>query len=63
MTKPGSSSTKAAGAGSWTVRGFSWLGATQALVIADVETWVGKAEAAERRLRAARDVLVPLGDI
>ena len=44
-------------------RGLSWLGAIQALVIAGVETWVGKPEAAERRLRAARDVLVPLGDI
>ena len=44
-------------------RGLSWLGAIQALVIAGVETWIGKPEAAERRLRAARDVLVPLGDI
>jgi class 3 adenylate cyclase len=44
-------------------RGLSWLGAIEALVIAGVESWIGKPEAAERRLRAARDVLVPLGDI
>ena len=43
--------------------GLGWLGAAHALVIADVETWVGNAEAAERRLREARDVLVTLGDI
>jgi class 3 adenylate cyclase len=43
--------------------GLSWLGATHALVMANVEISVGKPEAAERRLREARDVLVTLGDI
>ena len=43
--------------------GLRWLGATHALVIAGVETSVGKPEAGERRLRDARDVLVPLGDV
>jgi hypothetical protein len=43
--------------------GLSWLGATHSLMIATVETSVGRAEASERRLREARDVLVALGDI
>jgi class 3 adenylate cyclase/tetratricopeptide (TPR) repeat protein len=43
--------------------GLGWLGAAHALVIAGVETSVGNAEAAERRLREARDVLVTLGDV
>ena len=43
--------------------GLGWLAATHALVIASVETSVGNPDAAERRLRDARDVLVPLGDI
>ena len=43
--------------------GLGWLGATQALVIAPVETSAGNPDAAERRLRDARDVLVSLGDI
>jgi hypothetical protein len=43
--------------------GLSWLGATHALLIANVEIWVGKSEAGERRLREARDVLVTSGDI
>ena len=43
--------------------GLSWLAAAHGLVIASVETWVGNAEAGERRLREARDVLVTLGDI
>ena len=63
VTKPGSSSTNARWRGVVDSRGLSWLGAIHALVIAGVETWIGKPEAAERRLRAARDVLVPLGDI
>jgi class 3 adenylate cyclase/tetratricopeptide (TPR) repeat protein len=43
--------------------GLSWLGATHALLIANVEIWAGNAERGERRLREARDVLVALGDI
>jgi len=43
--------------------GLGWLGATQAIPFAIVETWCGKAEAAERRLREAREVLVALGDV
>ena len=43
--------------------GLGWLGATHALVTGWVETSVGRPEAAERRLREARDVLVALGDI
>jgi len=43
--------------------GLGWLGATHALVIASVETSTGNPDAAERRLRDARDVLVSLGDI
>ena len=43
--------------------GLGWLGATQALVIAPVETSAGNPDAAERRLRDARDVLASLGDI
>jgi class 3 adenylate cyclase len=43
--------------------GLSWLGATHALVIANVEIWVGNAERSERRLNEARNVLVTLGDI
>jgi class 3 adenylate cyclase/tetratricopeptide (TPR) repeat protein len=43
--------------------GLGWLGAAHALVMANVEIWVGTPEAAERRLREARDVLVALGDI
>jgi tetratricopeptide (TPR) repeat protein len=43
--------------------GLSWLAAAHALVMANVETWVGNAEVGERRLREARDVLVKLGDI
>ncbi len=43
--------------------GLSWLGAAHALVIAGVEIWVGNAEAGERRLRQARDILTSLGDI
>ncbi len=43
--------------------GLGWLGATHALAIADVETSIGSPDAAERRLRDARDVLVTFGDI
>ncbi len=43
--------------------GLGWLGATQAIPFAIVETWCGDAEAAEHRLREAREVLVALGDI
>jgi class 3 adenylate cyclase len=43
--------------------GLGWLGAAHALEIANVETSVGKAEEAERRLNGARDVLAALGDI
>jgi tetratricopeptide (TPR) repeat protein len=43
--------------------GLGWLGAAHALLIANVETSVGNARAAERRLRDARDLLVALGDI
>ena len=43
--------------------GLGWLGATHELVIAGVETSVGRPDAGERRLRDARDVLVALGDV
>ena len=43
--------------------GLSWLGAAHAIVIADVEIRVGDPEGAERRLRAARDILTALGDL
>jgi hypothetical protein len=43
--------------------GLTWLGAAQALVIANAEIWAGDAEGAERRLRHARDVLAAVGDI
>ncbi|HEY6568477.1 MAG TPA: hypothetical protein VI341_13255, partial [Actinomycetota bacterium] len=43
--------------------GLTWLGATHALQIAGLETWVGDAEGGERRLRDAREVLVALGDV
>jgi hypothetical protein len=43
--------------------GLGWLGGAHALVIASVETSTGNPDAAERRLRDARDVLVSLGDI
>jgi hypothetical protein len=43
--------------------GLTWLGAAHALVIANAEIWAGDAEAAERRLHEARDVLAALGDI
>jgi tetratricopeptide (TPR) repeat protein len=43
--------------------GLTWLGAAHALVIANVEISAGDAEAAERRLHEARDVLAALGDI
>ncbi|MDX6591517.1 MAG: hypothetical protein QOJ13_713 [Gaiellales bacterium] len=43
--------------------GLGWLGAAQALVIASVETVIGHPDAAERRLRTARDILTALGDI
>jgi hypothetical protein len=42
--------------------GLTWLGAAHALVIANAEIWAD-AEAAERRLHEARDVLAALGDI
>jgi hypothetical protein len=43
--------------------GLGWLGATPAIQLALIETSIGRAEAAERRLREAREVLVTLGDI
>ncbi len=43
--------------------GLTWLGAAHNLVIAGPEIWAGDAEAAERRLREAREVLAALGDI
>jgi hypothetical protein len=43
--------------------GLTGLGAEISLIIADAEVWAGAAEAAERRLREAREVLAPLGDI
>jgi class 3 adenylate cyclase len=43
--------------------GLGWLGATQAIPIAIMESWCGNAEAAEHRLREAREVLVALGDV
>jgi hypothetical protein len=43
--------------------GLSWLGAAHALVMAALETWTGRAPAAERRLREAREVLAAAGDV
>jgi len=43
--------------------GLTWLGAAHNLAIAGPEVWAGDAEAAERRLREAREVLAALGDI
>ena len=45
------------------LHGLGWLGAAQALLVADVETSAGHPKAAERRLREARNVLVSLGDV
>jgi class 3 adenylate cyclase/tetratricopeptide (TPR) repeat protein len=43
--------------------GLPWFAATHGLWIASVEISVGKAEAAERRLREAREFLAPIGNI
>ncbi|MGE5225956.1 MAG: ATP-binding protein [Planctomycetaceae bacterium] len=43
--------------------GLSWLAAAQGLVIASLETWTGRPEAAERRLIEAREVLSAAGDV
>ena len=43
--------------------GLSWLGAAQGLVMAAIETWTGRAEAAEQRLLEAREVLAAAGDV
>jgi class 3 adenylate cyclase/tetratricopeptide (TPR) repeat protein len=43
--------------------GLPWCAATHGLWIASVETSVGTAEAAERRLREAREFLAPLGNV
>ena len=43
--------------------GLSWVAATHGLWIASVETSVGKAVAAERRLREAREFLAPIGNV
>jgi hypothetical protein len=43
--------------------GLAWLAAAQALEIAVVEMSVGKAEAAERRLREAREFFVSIGNL
>jgi len=43
--------------------GLAWLAATHGLWIAFVEISVGKAEAAERRLRDARELLATIGNI
>jgi class 3 adenylate cyclase/tetratricopeptide (TPR) repeat protein len=43
--------------------GLPWLAATQGAWIATVEISVGKAEAAERRLREAREFLAAIGNI
>ena len=43
--------------------GLPWFAATHGLWIASVEISVGNAEAAERRLREAKEFLAPLGDV
>ena len=43
--------------------GLRWCSATHGLWLASVETSVGMAEAAERRLREAREFLAPLGNV
>ena len=43
--------------------GLAWLAATHGLAIAYVEISVGEAEAAERRLREAREFLAAIGNI
>ena len=43
--------------------GLSGLGATQSITLANAEIWAGNPGSAERRLREAREILVPLGFI
>jgi hypothetical protein len=43
--------------------GIGWLEATQTLVIGAIEVWTGAFEAAEHRLRTAREALTASGDI
>jgi class 3 adenylate cyclase len=43
--------------------GLSWVSAAHGLVMAALETWVGRAGIAEERLREARDVLAAAGDV
>ena len=43
--------------------GLSGLGATQSMTLAHAEIWAGNPGTAERRLREAREILVPLGFI
>jgi hypothetical protein len=43
--------------------GLSWVAAAQALVMAAVETWTGRAGVAEQRLLEAREVLATAGDV
>ena len=43
--------------------GLPWLTAAHGMWIASVEISVGKAEAAERRLREAREFLAPIGNV
>ena len=63
MTISGSTSTRNDGRTFSTATGLAWFAATHGLWIAFVETSVGKAEAAERRLREAREFLAAIGNI
>jgi class 3 adenylate cyclase len=44
-------------------RGLAWLAAANGLAIATVETSVGKTEAAERRIREAREFFAAIGNL
>ena len=43
--------------------GLTWLAAAHGMEIAFVELWAGRAEAAERRLREARQFFAPIGNV
>ena len=43
--------------------GLTWLAAAHGMEIGFVELWTGRAEAAERRLREARQFFAPIGNV
>jgi hypothetical protein len=44
-------------------QGLAWLGTTHGMEIAFVELWIGRAEAAERRLREAQQFLTRIANV